>query len=76
MGCNGHLCMYVYAYSKFEVLIELILNNNHYIVNFDSPLLNIYKNHEIIMIRVRTLQYLVKDCVFALLAVFFFLLFL
>ena len=65
-----------YSYSKFEVLIVLMLNNTHDIVDFDSPWLNVYKNHKIIMIRIRTLQYSVEGCVFALLAIFVFFLFL
>ena len=41
-------------------------------VDFDSPWLKIYKNHKISMIRIRTLQYSVEGCVFAMLAVFVF----
>ena len=48
---------------KDEYFIVLILKNTHD-VDFDSPLLNFYKNHKISMIRVRTLQYSVKSCVF------------
>ena len=60
--------------SKFEVLIALILNNTH-VVDFDSPWLNIYENHKISVICVRTPQYSVGGCVFALLAVFVFFFF-
>ena len=61
----------------FEVLIVLILNNRHDIVDFDSPLLNIYTKHKISMIREQTLKYSLESFVLALLAVFvfFFLLF-
>ena len=59
-----------YSYSKFEILILHILNNAHNAVAFDSPLLDIYKNHKINMIRIRTLQYSMKGRVFTLLAVF------
>ena len=53
-----------YSYSKFEVLTILILNDTHeVVVDFNSPRLNIYRNHKISMIRMRTLQYLVKGCV-------------
>ena len=45
-----------YSYLKFEVLIVLILTNTSD-VDFNSPLLNIYKNYKITIIRVRTLQY-------------------
>ena len=53
-----------YSYSYFEVLIVLILNNTHNVVDFDSPLLNIYKNHKISMIRLRTLQYSLEGYMF------------
>ena len=44
-------------------------------VDFDSSWVNIYKNHKISMIRIRTLQYSLEGCVFALFAVFVFFLF-
>ena len=49
-----------YYYSKFKVLIVLILNNTHDAVDFYTPWLNIYKNHKISIIRIRTLQYPVE----------------
>ena len=58
-----------YSYSKFKVLIVLIPNNTHDAVDFDFPWIDIYKNHKICMIRIRTLQHSVEGCVFALLAV-------
>ena len=58
-----------YSYSKFEVLIPLILNNTHD-VDFQSSWIDIYMKHKINMILIRTLQYSVEGCVFALLAVF------
>ena len=54
-----------FSYSKLEVLIVLILNNMHDVVNW-------YTKHKICMIRVRTLQHLLEVCVFALFAVFVF----
>ena len=59
-----------YSYSKFEVLTVLILNNTHNVVDFDSVLLNIFKNHKRSIICVRTLQHLLEGCVLALLTVF------
>ena len=35
----------------FELLIVFILNNTYDVVDFDSPLLNIYTKHRISMIR-------------------------
>ena len=65
------------SYSKFEVPIILILNNTHDVIDFDFLWLNIYKNHKISMILIKTPQYSVERCVLSLLAVFgsFFLLF-
>ena len=60
------------THSKFEVLIVLTFNNMHDVVDFNSPSNDIYKNQKIIMIRIRTLQYSVEGCVFALPAVFVF----
>ena len=57
-----------YSYSKFE----LIFNNKHDVVDFGSPWIDIYRTHKICMIPIRTLQYSLEDCVFALLAVFMF----
>ena len=50
-------------HSKFEVLILLILNNTYDVVNFDSSWIDIYRKHKMGMIRIRTLQYSIKDCV-------------
>ena len=52
-----------------------MLNNICYVVDFDSSLLNIYKNHKL-MIRIRIPQYSPGGCGFAVLAVivFFFIL--
>ena len=41
--------------------VEVLIRNTHDVVDFDSPGIDIYKNHKIYMIRLRTLQYLVKD---------------
>ena len=65
-----------YSYSKFEVTIILILNKTHDVVNFDSPWLNIYENHKISIILVRTVQYLLEGYVFASHVVFVFSFFL
>ena len=56
----------LYSYLKFEVLIVFILSNTNDVVDFVSPSHNIYKNHNISLIRVGTLQYLLEDCVFVL----------
>ena len=61
-----------YSYSKIDVLIILIFNTTYAVVDFDSPWPNIDKNHKISWIRIRTLQYSVEACVYALLAVFVF----
>ena len=61
-----------YSYSKFEVLIVFILNNTPDVLDFDSSLLNIYKNHKISMIRVRTLRYSPDDCVLVFFLSYFF----
>ena len=54
------------SYSKFEVLTLLVLNNTYDVIDFDSPVRNIYKDHQISMIRIQTLTYSLKDNVFAL----------
>ena len=41
-----------YSYSKFEILIILIFNNTHDVVDFDSSLLNVYTKHKISIIGV------------------------
>ena len=63
-----------YSYSKFEVLIVLILSNMHNVVDSAIPLH--LQKHKISMISVRTLQYSVEGRVFALFTIFvcFFLL--
>ena len=84
-----HIFWYLYAfiftliswnsYLKFEVLIIFILtifilSGIFDVVDFDSPWLNIYKNHTISMIRIPTLNYALEGSVFALLAALPFLL--
>ena len=67
----------LYSYSKFKELIELILNNTHDVVDFDSPRIDIYRKHKIGVIRIRIWQYSVKVCVLrCLLLLFFFFFFL
>ena len=61
-----------YSYSKFEVLIVLILNNAPDVLDCDSSLLNIYKNHKINMSQVRTLRYSPDGCVFVFFLSYFF----
>ena len=51
-----------YSYSKFEILIVLILNNTDDVVDFKPPWIDIYKNHKVYMLRVRTLLYSVEGC--------------
>ena len=61
-----------YSYSNFEVLIVLVLNNTHDVFEFDSPWIDIYKNHIICMNCIRALKYSREGCAFTLLAVFVF----
>ena len=66
----------LHSFAKFddEYFIIFRLNNMYDDVDFKSPQHNIFKNHKISMIRVRTLKYSLRGCVFALLAAQSFLL--
>ena len=55
-----------YLYSKFKVLIPLILNNTHddQQLMINSPRNDMYTKHKLSMIHIWTLQYFVEDCVY------------
>ena len=48
---------------RLQYSFLFILNNTHNVLNLNSPLLNIYTKHKIIIIRIRTLQYSVEGCI-------------